>query len=101
MRKIQEVPSLNDIRTIHNVGASSAPKDRKSCYLELSILAREQDRLKKEIKSLEKRKNNKHKQLHHINKRIEKLHSEAQEEQKVNTDGDCPMNPRKTMSINY
>ncbi len=101
MRGIQQMPGIRDIKSIHSVGARSIPKVQRSSYLELYMLRREKDKLEKEIFALDKRRSAAHRQLNGINKRIERLQEEVQEEQEIKTYRSIPTRPFKTMAITY
>lgn len=101
MKGIQQVIGVRDIKSIHSIGARSVPKAQRSAYLELYMHRREKDRLEKEIFVLDKRRNTAQRLLDSINKRIEKLQTEAHEEQKIKTYRNIPTKPLKTLSIKY
>jgi hypothetical protein len=101
MKGIQQVISVRDIKSIHSVGARSIPKAQRSACLELYMHRREKDRLEKEIFVLDKRRNTAQRLLDSINKRIEKLQTEAHQEQKIKTYRNIPTKPLKTLSIKY
>lgn len=100
MGKIQYVRSVTDVKSIHTAGVRSIPKQLRSPYLDLYILAREKDRLEKENYVFGKRGLAVDKRLKMINKRMEKLQEEIKEEPKSHS-----YSPSKkflkTMSINY
>ncbi len=101
MRGIQQVASVREIKSIRSIGARSIPKAQRSTYLELYMHRREKDRLEKELFLLDKRRATAKKLLNSINKRLEKLQTEANEEQKVKTCMNIPTKPLKTLSIQY
>jgi len=101
MKKLQQILSIRDVKSIHSVGARSIPKVQRSSYLELYTLKREKDRLEKEIFALDKRQSSAKRQLDSTNKRIEKLQKEVHENQKIKTYRNVPTRPLKTMPINY
>jgi hypothetical protein len=101
MKGMLQVTGVREIKSIHSVGARSIPKSQRSAYLELYMHRREKDRLEKEIFVLGKRRNTAKRLLDTINKRIEKLQTEAHEEQKGNTYRNVPTKQLKTLSIQY
>ena len=101
MKGILQVTGVREIKSMHSVGARSIPKAQRSAYLELYVHRREKDRLEKETFVLDKRRNTAKRLLDSINKRIEKLQTEAHEEQKVKTYRNIPTKPLKTLSIKY
>ncbi len=101
MKGIQQVTGSREIKSMHSVGARSIPKAQRSAYLELYMHRREKDRLEKEIFVLDKRRNTAKRLLGSIDKRIEKLQTEAHEEQKIKTYGNIPTKPLKTFSMQY
>ena len=101
MKKIRQMISLRDIKSMHSTGTRSIPKIQRSSYLELYILKREKDRLEHEIFALNKRKSSADRQLDSVNKRIERLQKEVHEEKKIKTYRSIPTKPLKTMAINY
>ena len=94
MKGIQQVASVREIKSIRSIGARSIPKAQRSTYLELYMHRREKDRLEKELFLLDKRKNTAKRLLDSNNKRIEKLQTEAHEEQKVKTYRNIPTSKR-------
>lgn len=101
MKGIQQVTGIKEVKSMHSVGARSIPKAQRSAYLDLYMHRREKDRLEKEIFVLDKRRNTAQRLLDSINKRIEKLQTEAHEGQKVKTYRNIPTKPLKTLSIQY
>ena len=104
MKGILQVTSVREIKSIHSINARSIPKAQRSAYLELYMFRREKDRLEKEIFVLDKRRNTAQRLLGSINKRIEKLQTEAHGEQKIKTYKtyrNIPTRPLKTFSIQY
>jgi len=101
MKGALRMPGIRDIKNIRSIGVRSIPKVQRSSYLELYGLRREKDRWEKELFALDKRRNVANRQLESIDKRIEKLQKEAQEEQKIKTHRSIPTRPLKTMAINY
>ena len=101
MKGTLQMPGISDIKSIHSIGARSIPKVLRSSYLELYMIRGEKSRLEKEIFALDKRRESANRQLNGINKRIEKLQKEVQEEQKIKTYRGIPTRPLKTMAINY
>ena len=101
MKGIQQVTSVREIKSIRSIGASSIPKAQRSTYLELYMMRREKDRLEKELFLLDKRRNTAKKLLHSIDKRLEKLQTEASEEQKVKPYRSAPTKPLKKFSMQY
>ncbi len=77
MKGLQHLSSLRNIKSIHTVGAGSIPKVQRSTYLELYILGREKDRLEKEMRLLEKRKDAAGNHLSSVTKRLKRLQKEA------------------------
>lgn len=101
MRKLQQISSPRDIKSIHSAGMRSIPKVQRSACLELYMIGREKDRLEKEIFALGKRKSSAVRQLESINKRIEKLQKEMRQGQEIKTHRNVPTRPLKTMPVNY
>ena len=101
MKGIQQVTGIKEVKSMHSVGARSIPKAQRSAYLDLYMHRREKDRLEKEMFVLDKRRNTAKRLLDSINKRIEKLQTEAHEEQKIKTYRNIPTKPLKTLSIQY
>lgn len=101
MKGIQQVASVREIKSIRSIGARSIPKAQRSTYLELYMHRREKDRLEKELFLLDKRRSTAKKLLSSIDKRLEKLQTEAQVGQKVKTYRNVPTKPLKKMSIKY
>jgi len=101
VKGIQQVTGSREIKSMHSVGARSLPKAQRSAYLELYMHRREKDRLEKEIFVLDKRRNTAKRLLGSIDKRIEKLQTEAHEGQKNKTYGNIPTKPLKTFSMQY
>ena len=101
MKGILHVTGSKEIKSMHSVGARSIPKAQRSAYLELYMHRREKDRLEKEIFVLDKRRNTAKRLLGSIDKRIEKLQTEAHEGQKVKTYRNIPTKPLKTLSVQY
>lgn len=100
MRKLPYARGVVDIKSIHTAGVRSIPKQLRSPYLDLYILAREKERLGKENYIFGKRGVTVEKRLKLINQRMEKLQEEIKEETKSHS-----YSPSKkflkTMSINY
>ncbi|MBU1487027.1 hypothetical protein KKH56_03120 [bacterium] len=101
MKGTQQILNSRDIKSIHSVGARSIPKIQRSSYLELYMLKREKDRLKKEIFALDKRRITAQRQLDSLDRRIEGLQEETQKEQNIRTYRDVPTKPLKKMAVNY
>ena len=101
MRGIQQISGLRNIKSIHSVGARCIPKSQRSSYLELYLLRREKDRLEKEVFMLDKRRSASGRLLNTVNRRIEKLQKETDDEQKAKGSRDIPTRPLKKMVINY
>jgi len=101
MKGIRQILSVKEIKSIRSVGARSMPKILRSAYLELYTLRREKDRLDAEVFALDKRRNAAQKLLNTINKQIEKLQKETNEEQTIKTYRNVPTKPLKTLPINY
>ncbi len=108
MKGIQQVTGIKEVKSMHSVGARSIPKAQRSAYLDLYMHRREKDRLEKEIFVLDKRRNTAQRLLDSINKRIERLQTEAHEEQKIKTYRSVPSprgafgtKPLKTFSLQY
>jgi len=101
MKGVQQVASVREIKSIRSIGARSIPKAQRSTYLELYMHRREKDRIEKELFLLDKRRDTAKKLLNSVNKRLEKLQTEAHEEQKVKPYRSVPTKPLKTLSIQY
>ncbi len=101
MKGIQQVTGIKEVKSMHSVGARSIPKAQRSAYLDLYMHRREKDRLEKEMFVLDKRRNTAKRLLDSINKRIEKLQTEAHEEQKIKTYRNIPTKPLKTFPMQY
>ena len=101
MKGIQRVASVREIKSIRSIGARSIPKAQRSTYLELYMHRREKDRIEKELFLLDKRRDTAKKLLNSVNKRLEKLQTEAHEEQKVKPYRSVPTKTLKTLSIPY
>jgi len=101
MKGVQQVASVREIKSIRSIGARSIPKAQRSTYLELYMHRREKDRIEKEPFLLDKRRDTAKKLLNSVNKRLEKLQTEAHEEQKVKPYRSVPTKPLKTLSIQY
>jgi len=101
MKTIQQLPSLGDIKSVRSVGATSIPKIKRPTHLELYVLAREKDRLEKELAALNRRRNTAIGNLTGVNDQIEKLQEEALEQQKSKKCEKTPQKPLKTLSVNY
>lgn len=81
-RRITEVKSLREIRTMQSSKKRSIPRIQTSAYLDLYILRKEKDRLEKEIAVLDRRKKNIQKKLGDISAEMEKIEkTEAQKQQ--------------------
>jgi predicted nucleic acid-binding Zn-ribbon protein len=72
-RRITEVKSLREIRTMQSSKKRSMPRVQTSAYLDLYILKKEEDRLEKEIAALDRRKRNAQKRLSDITAKIEMI----------------------------
>ncbi len=100
MGKLPYTRGLVDIKSIHTAGVRSIPKQMRSPYLDLYVLAREKERLEKESYVFGKRSLTTDKRLKMINKRMAKIQEEIKEESKSYSHGPSKKS-LKTMSINY
>jgi hypothetical protein len=100
MKTLQQLPNLSDIKSVRSIGATSIPKAKRPLHLDLYALAREKDRLEKELAVLNKRRNTVMKNLACTNEQIEKLHT-ALVARPNKACEDAPQKPLKTLSINY
>jgi len=100
MKTVQQLSSLNNIKSVRSIGATSIPKAQRSGHLELYVLESEKNRLEKELFVLDKRRNTVRKQLDSVSDRIEKLQKQISEKRGAKT-GKTPKNPLKTMILNY
>jgi hypothetical protein len=101
MGKLPYVRGVTDVKSIHTAAVRSIPKRLRSPYLDLYVLAREKERLEKENYVFGKRGIAIQTRLKMINKRMQKLQEEIQEESKNHTPSSHPKKFLKTMSINY
>jgi len=101
MKTIQQLPNLSDIKSVRSIGATSIPKVKRPCHLELYVLGREKDRLVKELAALNKRRNTVKKNLADANDQIEKLQKQMYEQQKNKDYESTPQKPLKTLAVNY
>lgn len=72
-RRITEVKSLREIRTMQSSKKRSIPRVQTSPYLDLYILRKEKDRLEKEIAILDRKKKNVKKRLGDISAEMEMI----------------------------
>lgn len=79
MKSMSQLHTVSDTKGMHSIGARSIPKAMRSSYLELYVLDRERDRLRKEKFSLDKRRNSAQVRLDSIAERVENLKKEVEE----------------------
>ena len=101
MKGIMQTQGIEDIKSIHSIGARSIPKVQRSSHLDLYVFEREKDRLEKEVFGLNKRTRRAKRQLDSAYLRIKKLQKEIYEEQEIKTYRSVPTKPLKTMAVNY
>jgi len=101
MKGIMQTQGVENIKSIHSIGARSIPKVQRSSHLDLYVFEREKDRLEKEVFVLNKRTSRAKRQLDSVYLRIKKLQKEIYEEQEIKTYRSVPTKPLKTMAINY
>jgi len=102
MKSMSQLQTVSDIKGMHSIGARSIPKAMRSSYLELYVLDRERDRLKKEKFSLDKRRNSAQVRLNSIAQRVEKLKKEVEEVTYATAERSvASRKPLKKMSIKY
>jgi len=102
MKSMSQLQTVSDIRGMHSIGARSIPKAMRSSYLELYVLDRERDRLRKEKFSLDKRRNSAQVRLDSIAQRVEKLKKEVEEVTDATAERSVTSRkPLKKMSIKY
>ena len=102
MKSMSQLQTVSDIRGMHSIGARSIPKAMRSSYLELYVLDRERDRLRKEKFSLYKRRNSAQVRLDSIAQRVEKLKKEVEEVTDATAERSVTSRkPLKKMSIKY
>jgi uncharacterized protein YydD (DUF2326 family) len=100
MKTIQQLPNLSDIKSVRSIGATSIPKVKRPIHLELYALAREKDRLEKELAVLNKRRNTVIRNLTGIDEQIGKL-QEALAQQKNRDFENAPQKSLKTLTVSY
>lgn len=100
MKTIQQLPNLSDIKSVRSIGATSIPKVKRPLHLELYALAREKDRLEKELAVLNKRRNTVTRNLTDIDGQIGKL-QEALAQRKNGYFGSVPQKTIKTLAVSY
>ena len=101
MKGIMQTQGVENIKSIHSIGARSIPKVQRSSHLDLYVFEREKDRLEKEVFVLNKRASRAKRQLDSAYLRIKKLQKEIYEEQEIKTYRSVPTKPLKTMAVNY
>jgi len=101
MKGIMQTQGIENIKSIHSIGARSIPKVQRSSHLDLYVFEREKDRLEKEVFALNKRTSRAKRQLDSAYLRIKKLQKEIYEEQEIKTYRSVPTKPLKTMAVNY
>ena len=82
-RRITEVKSLREIRTMQSSKKRSIPRIQTSAYLDLYILRKEKDRLEKEIAALDRREKNIQKKLGDISAEMERIEKTEAKKQQV------------------
>ncbi len=73
VREATQLSGLRDIRTMCSSKKRIAPRVQNSTYLDLYVLHREKDRLKKEAGALDKRKNGILKRLGEIDAEMDEM----------------------------
>ncbi|OHB78566.1 MAG: hypothetical protein A2Z25_14790 [Planctomycetes bacterium RBG_16_55_9] len=101
MKSMQQLPTLNDIKSVRSVGATSIPKAKRPIYLELYVLGKERDRLVKELATLNKRRSTVTKNLTLVGEQIKELHKEALKQQEDKKDENSHEKPLKTLAVKY
>lgn len=101
MQRMGKIGGLEDIKSMHFVGARSIPKAQRSTYLDLYILSREKERLNKELYALSKRKKRLEKRVAYIAERMEKLEKEVLKDKGSNPSSESSNKPFKKVSMNY
>jgi hypothetical protein len=100
MKTIQQLPNLSDIKSVRSIGATSIPRVKRPIHLELYALAREKDRLEKELVVLNKRRNTVIRNLTGINEQIGKF-QESLVQQKNPECESSMQKPLKTLTVHY
>jgi predicted nucleic acid-binding Zn-ribbon protein len=100
MKTIQQLPNLSDIKSVRSIGATSIPKVKRPLHLELYALAREKDRLEKELAVLNKRRNTVTRNLTDIDRQIGKL-QQALAPRKNGDFESVPQKTIKTLTVSY
>ena len=100
MAKLLYARGMVDIKSIHTAAVRSIPKQMRSPYLDLYVLARERERLEKEDYVFGKRGLARENRLKAIRRRMAKIQEETQQEPKGHSHS-SPKKPLKKMSINY
>lgn len=101
MGRLPYAKGVIDVKSIHTAGVRSIPKSHRSPYLDLYVLAREKDRLEKENYVFGRRSVAVDTRLKTINKRMQKLQEEIQEQSKTHSFSNPSKKSLKTMAINY
>ena len=103
MKKVSYRRSLYDIKGIHDARVYSIPKQQRSVHLDLYVLAREKERLEKELFQLQIKVNPLRRGLAQTNKRMAGLLQEIGRPQDVRSikHGRSSAPVTKKMSIAY
>lgn len=103
VREATQLSGFRDIKTMCSSKKRIAPSVQNSTYLDLYVLHREKDRLKKEAGALDKRKNGILKRLNEINAEMDELRKPEAGRTEQNIDS--PERPSdkdwKTMPLKY
>lgn len=103
VRGATELSGLRDIKTVHSSKKRSLLRVQSSAYLDLYMLQKEKDRLKKELYILNKRKKNIRKKLDETNTEMEKVKNTEERREEADPEGFKKTIEKdwKTMSIKY
>ena len=101
MGKLPYARGVTDVKSIHTAGVRSIPKRLRSPYLDLYVLARERERLKKEEYVFGKRGVAVETRLAMIDKRMKKIQEEIEKAFQGSSSSNPYKKVLKTMSINY
>jgi hypothetical protein len=103
VREATKLSGLKDIKTMCSSKKKIAPRVQNSTYLDLYVLHREKDRLKKEAAALDKRKNGILKRLGEINVEMDELRKAEAGRTQRDIEGSERSSDRewKTMPLKY
>jgi predicted nucleic acid-binding Zn-ribbon protein len=103
IRGVTEIKGLRETRTMQGSKKRSMPRVKRSAYLDLFILGKEESRLEKEMSVIEKRKESLQKKLGEIAVELKKLEEAKNREKRAAPGESDPQRPKdwKKMAMTY